>query len=115
MGGTFLLLLGAGCTEHQDPLALDSPDAQQWLSEWNNDRFSEGFGDFVRRRLAWRYLFQPGPWTVPAMYSLITGLYPSEHGVCKGAIPEKESRQMSHDVLSDEATTLPERLRESRV
>lgn len=50
--------------------------------------------------------FAPGPWTVPSMYSLFTGLYPSEHGMVKGQAPQGAVEDQG--VLPEEAETLPE-------
>lgn len=48
-------------------------------------------------------------WTVPAMASLFTGLYPRTHGVKHGVVHEKEI--VSQETLSDSFTTLAEALK----
>lgn len=53
----------------------------------------------------------PGPWTVPAMYSLITGLYPSEHGITGGLVNPLVNKIMGQPVLPQAASTLAERLK----
>jgi len=53
--------------------------------------------------------FSTSSWTVPAMYSMITGLYPREHGVDKGAVGR--GGVVGQPVLSEEAVTLTERLK----
>jgi arylsulfatase A-like enzyme len=55
----------------------------------------------------------PGPWTVPAMYSLITGMYPTEHGITGGLInPLVRGDIVGQAVLPDVAHTLAERLKD---
>jgi arylsulfatase A-like enzyme len=49
----------------------------------------------------YRYCFVPGTWTIPSHNSLLTGLYPQEHGC-----------NTSFDRLSPEMLTLPEILQE---
>lgn len=51
-------------------------------------------------------------WTKPSVPSLLTGLYPSEHGVFEGSRKEGAGPPES-DVLGEEASTLAERLREA--
>ncbi|MBW2260700.1 MAG: sulfatase [Deltaproteobacteria bacterium] len=52
--------------------------------------------------------YAPGPWTVPSMYSVMTGLYPSEHGMITGWSTSFDAG--GQNVLPDEAVTLAERL-----
>ncbi|MCP4679040.1 MAG: sulfatase-like hydrolase/transferase [Deltaproteobacteria bacterium] len=52
--------------------------------------------------------FSPAPWTVPAMYSIITGLYPSEHGLTSGQTVGQHV--VGQEALPGEAFTLTERL-----
>ncbi|MCU0661575.1 MAG: sulfatase [Myxococcota bacterium] len=53
----------------------------------------------------------PGPWTVPAMYSLITGMYPTEHGITGGIVSPMGNRILGQPVLSQAAMTIAERLK----
>jgi arylsulfatase A-like enzyme len=52
--------------------------------------------------------YAPGPWTVPSMYSVMTGLYPTEHGMITGWSMGFETG--GQNVLPPEAVTLAERL-----
>jgi len=47
--------------------------------------------------------FAPAPWTVPSMHSMMTGLYPSEHGM----VGKKQAEKVE-PVLSEEALTMAE-------
>ena len=47
-------------------------------------------------------------WTVPSMFSIITGLYPREHGVDKGGVGK--GAVVGQPALSESAVTLTERL-----
>jgi arylsulfatase A-like enzyme len=53
--------------------------------------------------------FAPAPWTVPSMYSIFTGLYPSVHGMMKATAGTKESPH----ILPETAVTLTEQLRDA--
>jgi hypothetical protein len=57
--------------------------------------------------------FSVSSWTTPAMFSMMTGVYPSEHGVVSGtALGEGLSRRVKgQETLPDEAITLAERLK----
>ncbi len=59
-------------------------------------------------------MFSSAPWTAPAMFSMMTGLYPSEHGVTNGSFMRvgKENKMVGQQILPDEAVTLAERLKE---
>jgi arylsulfatase A-like enzyme len=57
---------------------------------------------FARESLLFENAFTDGSWTVPAVSSLLTGRYPTEHGV-----------RSWHDRLADEEVTIAERLREA--
>ena len=62
----------------------------------------------ARRGIRFTRAYAPGPWTVPSMYSVMTGLYPSEHGMIAGWSQGFETG--GQNVLPDEAVTLAERL-----
>ncbi len=55
---------------------------------------------FARGALKFRHAYSASTWTLPSTASLLTGLYPDQHGVLR--LPQ---------VLPDEALTLAERLR----
>ncbi len=65
--------------------------------------------DVARHGVVFSHAFAPAPWTVPSMFSMVTGLYPSEHGVTKGVSVREDTRQ----VLNPQATTLAELLRDA--
>ncbi len=54
--------------------------------------------------------FSPAPWTVPAMFSMVTGLYPSEHGTTKGV----DGKHQFSQTMPAAATTLAEYLKEGQ-
>jgi arylsulfatase A-like enzyme len=54
--------------------------------------------------------FAPGPWTVPSMFSLMTGVYPSEHGITRGVVRDAQNLDFQ-PVLSPSATTIAEHLK----
>ncbi|MCP4606657.1 MAG: sulfatase [Proteobacteria bacterium] len=57
--------------------------------------------------------FSPASWTVPAMVSMFTGLYPREHGIVDGTVSNFNKRVISgQQVVPEEAVTLPERLKD---
>lgn len=60
-------------------------------------------------------MFSSAPWTVPAMNSLITGLYPSEHGVVSGGVlvTGGKRRVAGQPPLAEEAVTLADVLQEN--
>ncbi len=62
----------------------------------------------ARRGILFTRAYAAGPWTVPSMYSVMTGLYPSEHGMITGWSQGFETG--GQNVLPDEAVTLAERL-----
>ncbi|MDD5305933.1 MAG: sulfatase [Deltaproteobacteria bacterium] len=53
--------------------------------------------------------FSAAPWTVPSMYSLFTGVYPSEHGITETM--RRKNGNVDQPVLPEMATTLTERLK----
>ncbi len=65
--------------------------------------------------ILFKKVFAPGPWTVPSMYSMMTGVYPSEHGINDGIAmgPTKKKRMVGQPVLPDSAVTLAENLKQA--
>ena len=53
--------------------------------------------------------YAPGPWTVPSMYALMTGLYPSAHGIGFGVVGGKG--RLLQPALSPQIDTLAKRLK----
>ncbi len=53
--------------------------------------------------------FSPAPWTLPAMISMVTGIYPSEHGMMKKVDATEDDLP---SILSEQAITLAEYLSE---
>ncbi len=65
--------------------------------------------EIARRGVVFTRAFSTSSWTVPAMNSIITGLYPREHGVDRGGIGQ--GGVIGQRVLPERATTLAERLK----
>lgn len=59
--------------------------------------------------IRFEHVFSPAPWTVPAMFSMFTGLYPSEHGM----IQSDNTKLSSPHALSEDAVTLTELLKDA--
>ncbi len=66
--------------------------------------------ELARQGVTFTNMFSVAPWTVPAMYSMITGLYPSEHGIVRGIPGRGNLEGGGQQVLPNEAFTLAERL-----
>ncbi len=60
-------------------------------------------------------VFSPSSWTPPAMYSIHTGLYPTEHGITSGGTAGHGDgrRVRGQPVLPEEAGTLAEELKKN--
>ncbi len=54
----------------------------------------------------------PSSWTAPSMVSLLTSVYPINHGVIHGIAFREEKKIYKQDVFSDELTTLAKILKE---
>lgn len=59
----------------------------------------------AREGVTFTHMTSSAPWTLPAMYSLMTGLYPTQHGMTHG-----HEGDTAQPVLPDEAVTLAELL-----
>ena len=71
------------------------------------------FDAFARRNLLFRNVVSQAPWTKPAIATLFTGLYPSQHGVLddpRWRAPDRRGWNRA-DVIGDELVTLAEVLR----
>jgi arylsulfatase A-like enzyme len=64
--------------------------------------------ELAKNGVLFKNVVAPGPWTVPSMTSLFTGVYPSEHGIVSG--DEQRRSIAGQPKLPDEATTLAELL-----
>ncbi len=64
--------------------------------------------ELASQGIVFKNAFSPAPWTAPAMYSIITGLYPTEHGLTKGQTIG--NHVVGQPALPAEAFTLTERL-----
>lgn len=62
----------------------------------------------AKQSVTFTNVFSTAPWTVPAMFSMFTGLYPSEHGITDGTMTGARNKVVGQQVLPDEATTLTE-------
>ncbi len=64
---------------------------------------------FARQSVLFKNAFSTAPWTVPSMFSMVTGLYPSEHGM----VEKGNAKKRSPNVLPEDAVTLAEHLEEN--
>ncbi len=62
----------------------------------------------ARQSVTFTNVFSTAPWTVPAMFSMFTGLYPSEHGITDGTMTGGHNKVVGQQVLPGEAVTLTE-------
>ncbi len=60
--------------------------------------------------ICWTNAHSVSSWTKPSVSSLLTGLYPREHGAVRGLKRSKLRDRATSDVLSDRAMTLPQYL-----
>lgn len=60
------------------------------------------------RGVTFSHAFAPGPWTVPSMYSMMTGLWPAQHAMVQGQAAATGVTEQK--VLPGEARTLAEML-----
>lgn len=79
-------------------LVPDDYDATPFLAE------------FAKKGVVFRNAYSTSSWTVPAMYSLMTGLYPSQHGMTAGYFAGE--KVLDQAVLPQAAYTLAEQLRD---
>ena len=66
--------------------------------------------ELAERGVVFENAFSPAPWTVPAMYSMMTSLHPREHGINTGA--NLGSRVVGQPSLPPVARTLAEEMSE---
>jgi arylsulfatase A-like enzyme len=72
------------------------------------------FAELARQGVLFSKAFTTAPWTVPAMYSMITALNPSEHGIDHGAAGNLKDGKIDivgQSPLPEEADTLAEMLK----
>ncbi len=71
--------------------------------------------ELASQGITFKKVFSPSSWTAPAMYSIMTGLYPTEHGIVEGTTLGSIGRRKvrAQPVLPDEALTLAEVLKEN--
>ena len=113
---TVLLALSAGCGEVGGPdrpnvilVTLDAVRADH-LSCYGYHRNTSPFLDeFARRGCLFGNCRAASSWTVPAVASVFTSLYPATHGVRNGIVEENEV--LNQEVLEDSFVTLAEALR----
>lgn len=76
------------------------------------DRFDATpfLAELARRSVVYSHATAPAQWTVPSMYSLMTGLYPGQHGMEMASVTA--GRIISQPVLPEDARTLAERMRD---
>ena len=67
--------------------------------------------DLAKKSVLYRNAFSTAPWTVPAMYSMMTGLFPSQHGMDAADVTPR-GEIASQSILSEKAYTLAEQMRE---
>lgn len=78
-------------------------------STYGHERLTTPFlSAMARKGVLFTHAYSTGPWTVPSMYSLVTGLYPGEHGIETGAVEGLDIK--GQEALPPEAVTLAERL-----
>jgi arylsulfatase A-like enzyme len=66
--------------------------------------------ELAEKGVVFRNAYSTSSWTVPAMYSLMTGLYPSQHGMTAGYFAGE--KVVDQAVLPQAAYTLAEQLRD---
>ncbi len=64
--------------------------------------------ELSRQGVLFEKAYATSSWTVPSMFSVITGLYPREHGVDKGGV--SKGGVVGQPALNENAVTLTERL-----
>lgn len=74
---------------------------------------------FARQHVYFNHAFTDAPWTKPAVATMLTSLYPSQHGLIThpkardDGVFEGPALLLASDVLSEDYTTLPEILRDA--
>ena len=66
-------------------------------------------GKLAEHGIVFTNVYSTSSWTVPSMTSLVTGVYPSSHGVMRGSI--KEGHVYSQEPVPKKLPNLPEQLR----
>lgn len=92
-------------------ITVDTERADVTTPYGESDPTTPFFKTIADRGILFENAFSSAPWTVPAMYSIVTGLYPSEHGMTTGQTVGKNV--LGQRILSDRAHTLAEYLAEA--
>lgn len=66
-------------------------------------------GKLAEHGIVFTNAYSTSSWTVPAVTSLVTGVYPSSHGVMRGSI--KKGRVYKQEIVPRKLPNLPEQLR----
>lgn len=90
------LLAAAGCGQQSEPggdavgeasasvtnVVMICIDTVRWDSWWIPERagFTDDFTPWARRAQVMSHTLSAAPWTVPSVGSILSGLYPSQHG-----------------------------------
>ncbi len=90
-----LIVIDTGRADFMGPYGSPWP-----TTPWLDEIASEG--------ITFEHAFAPSSWTVPSMFSMFTGLWPSQHGMTLGEI--RGRGVVGQPVLPDEALTLTETL-----
>ncbi|MCP4679041.1 MAG: sulfatase-like hydrolase/transferase [Deltaproteobacteria bacterium] len=96
-------------------LVVVDTERADYLNPYGAERPTSPFlSEMASQGITFTRAFSTAPWTPPAMFSLMTGLNPSEHGITSGtAVGQGEARRVrGQDALPDEATTMAELLKE---
>ncbi len=91
----YLIVVDTLRYDHVEPYGSDHPSTP-FLKELS------------ARGVLFERAYATSSWTVPSMYSIITGLYPTEHGVNRGGVGN--GGVVGQPALSQQALTLVERL-----
>ncbi len=69
----------------------------------------------AKEGIVFKNAFSTAPWTTPAMFSMITGLYPKEHGIVDGVVHGfgKRKKAFGQQALPEQSVTLAEHLKEN--
>jgi len=85
-------------------VCIDSLRADRLAPYGSDTRFSRTLAEMARESVVFDRAYTVASWTKPSVASLLTGLYPSQHGLIA-------SHNTRADLLPDAVTTLAERLK----
>ncbi|MCA1779356.1 MAG: sulfatase [Xanthomonadaceae bacterium] len=95
-------------------IGIDTVRFDSWHIPERTDT-EDAFTPWLARSQTFAQAIAPSPWTVPAVASILTGLYPSQHG---GGLFEQPVANLAHDfpsTITPAATTLASWLSEQGV